>query len=232
MIELRAVTKRYRLGSEEVCALDNVNLSVKRGEFFAVMGASGSGKSTLANIIGGLDVPDSGSVRVAGQDLARADDRRLSAYRNRTVGFVFQSFNLQPNYTALENVTVPMLFARVAPSQRRAHAIECLSAVGLEARLNHRPGQLSGGERQRVCIARALANRPELIIADEPTGNLDSRRGDEIMALLGQLNSVDGITLMVITHDPAVARRAGRTLLMSDGRLQTPAVDGGHAACV
>jgi putative ABC transport system ATP-binding protein len=183
------------------------------------MGPSGSGKSTLANIIGGLDVPDQGEVLVDGQDIAKVSDKTLSDFRNKRIGFIFQSYNLQPTYTALENVMIPMIFAKVGTAARKKRAIECLQAVGLSDRMNHRPNQLSGGQRQRVCIARALANNPEIIIADEPTGNLDSKRGDEIISLLKQLNQKGEITLIVITHDPSVAREAKKTLTIKDGRL-------------
>lgn len=218
VIELKNVTKTYHLGDETLHALDNVTFTVASGEFIAITGPSGSGKSTLANIIGGLDRPTSGTVLVDGNDLSHVRDRKLSDYRNKHIGFVFQSFNLQASQTALENVMLPLIFARVKPKARKARAIECLEAVGLGDRLKHRPNQLSGGQRQRVAIARALATKPSIIIADEPTGNLDSSRGEEIMKLLRELNS-QGITLLVITHDPAIARQAGRTVQIKDGRI-------------
>jgi putative ABC transport system ATP-binding protein len=176
MIELRNVSKIYELGGEKILALDRVNLKVEQGDFIAVMGPSGSGKSTLANMIGGLDTPDEGEVLVNGESLAQIGDKKLSAYRNQKVGFIFQTFNLQPVYTALENVMIPLVFAGLSPRERKRRARECLCAVGLEDRANHQPNQLSGGQRQRVCIARALANNPAVIIADEPTGNLDSKK--------------------------------------------------------
>jgi len=188
LIELKKVTKTYRLGGEVLNALDSVNLSVQAGEFIAITGPSGSGKSTLANIIGGLDRPTEGSVVIDGNDLSRVTDRRLSDYRNQHIGFVFQSFNLQASQTALENVMLPLLFARMKPKERLARAAECLEAVGLGDRMKHRPSQLSGGQRQRVAIARALATKPSIIIADEPTGNLDSARGEEIMHVLKDLH--------------------------------------------
>lgn len=218
LIELRGLTKTYRLGDETLHALDGVNLSVQGGEFVAITGPSGSGKTTLANIIGGLDRPTSGTVIVDGNDLSRVRDNKLSAYRNKYVGFVFQSFNLQGTQTALENVMLPLVFAKIRPKVRKTRAIACLEAVGLGDRLSHRPSQLSGGQRQRVAIARALAATPRIIIADEPTGNLDSLRGEEIMKLLKQLN-MQGITLIVITHDPNIARQAGRIVQIHDGRL-------------
>ena len=206
------------MGDETVRALDGVTTTIAAGEFVAVTGPSGSGKSTLANIIGGLDVPDSGTVRVGDVTLARARDRDLSAYRNRTVGFVFQSFNLQPTATALENVMMPLTLARVPRRRRRERAAACLAAVGLADRSRHRPTQLSGGQRQRVAIARALATEPRILIADEPTGNLDSERGREILDLLRRLNA-DGVTLIVITHEAQVAAAAARVLRIVDGRL-------------
>jgi putative ABC transport system ATP-binding protein len=218
IISLSNVTKTYRLGDEVLNALDNINFSVARGEFVAITGPSGSGKSTLANIIGGLDRPTTGSVIVDDNDLSHVRDRKLSDYRNHHIGFVFQSFNLQGSQTALENVMLPLVFARIKPKERKARAIECLKAVGLDDRLKHRPAQLSGGQRQRVAIARALAAKPNIIIADEPTGNLDSSRGEEIMKLLKDLNK-QGITLIVITHDMAIARQASRVVQIKDGHI-------------
>ncbi|MFA5926586.1 MAG: ABC transporter ATP-binding protein [Patescibacteria group bacterium] len=219
MIELKGVTKAYKLGGEEIYALNNVDLTIKDGDFVAIMGPSGSGKSTLANIIGGLDEPDAGKVLVDSEDISQAGDKALSFYRNKKIGFIFQSFNLQTGYTALENVMIPLVFAKVSGGARKERAIACLKAVGLEDRMNHRPDQLSGGQRQRVCVARALANNPKIIIADEPTGNLDSKRGQEIVALLKELNKSGGITLVVITHDPDVAKEADRVIKIQDGKI-------------
>lgn len=219
LIELKNVTKTYELGGEKIYALDNVNLSIDKGDFIAIVGPSGSGKSTLANIVGGLDVPDEGQVLVDGVDISRVNDAMLSKYRNKQIGFIFQTFNLQPMYTALENVIIPLIFARISPGERKKRALECLEAVGLGDRINHRPNQLSGGQRQRVCIARALANNPEVIIADEPTGNLDSKKGAEIVDLLSKLNKQNGITLIVITHDTIVAKQAKKVLTIKDGRI-------------
>jgi putative ABC transport system ATP-binding protein len=219
VIDLKNITKTYHLGDETLNALDGVNCAVQSGEFVAITGPSGSGKSTLANIIGGLDQPSSGTVIIDGQDLSRVRDRQLSDYRNQHIGFVFQSFNLQGTQTALENVMLPLIFARMKPAERKARAKECLEAVGLGDRLNHRPSQLSGGQRQRVAIARALAVRPSIILADEPTGNLDSARGEEIMKLLKDLNK-QGITLVVITHDMSIARQADRIIQIKDGRME------------
>jgi len=218
LIDLQNVTKTYRLGGETLNALDNVSFKVQPGEFVAITGPSGSGKSTLANIIGGLDRPTSGSVVVDGNNLSHVRDRKLSEYRNHHVGFVFQSFNLQGTQTALENVILPLVFARMKSKERKARAIDCLQAVGLGDRLKHRPNQLSGGQRQRVAIARALASKPSIIIADEPTGNLDSARGQEIIKLLHDLNK-QGITLLIITHDLAIARQASRIIQIHDGKL-------------
>ncbi len=218
VIELQDVTKTYRLGDEVLNALDNVDFSVRSGEFVAITGPSGSGKSTLANIIGGLDRPTSGTVLIDGSDLSHVRDRQLSDYRNHHIGFVFQSFNLQGTQTALENVMLPLVFARMKPKERKARAKECLEKVGLGDRLKHRPSQLSGGQRQRVAIARALAVNPSIILADEPTGNLDTARGEEIMRLLKDLNK-QGITLVVITHDQTIARQADRIIQVRDGKV-------------
>lgn len=219
MIELKNITKTYELGEEKINALNRVCLDVEKGDFIAIMGPSGSGKSTLANIIGGLDVPDEGEVLVDGTNIAKVSDAILSDYRNRKIGFIFQSFNLQPTYTALENVMIPLVFAGMPLSQRKKRAADCLKAVGLEDRIGHLPSQLSGGQRQRVCIARALANNPEVIIADEPTGNLDSKKGAEIVDLLKRLNHEAQITLIVITHDPNVAKQAKKILNIKDGEI-------------
>jgi len=217
-IELKDLTRTYHLGDEVLNALDGVNCTINSGEFVAITGPSGSGKSTLANIIGGLDKPTSGSVAIDGTDLSHVRDRQLSDYRNKHIGFVFQSFNLQGTQTALENVMLPLVFSHMKPKARKARAQECLEAVGLGDRLRHKPSQLSGGQRQRVAIARALAVQPSIILADEPTGNLDSARGEEIMKLLKDLNK-QGITLIIITHDMSIARQAGRVIQIKDGRL-------------
>jgi putative ABC transport system ATP-binding protein len=218
IIEIKNVVRTYKLGDEILNALDTVSFSVQAGEFVAITGPSGSGKSTLANIIGGLDRPNSGTITVDGNDLSRTRDNKLSDYRNHHIGFVFQSFNLQGNNTALENVMLPLVFARMKNKDRRTRAKECLEAVGLGDRLKHKPSQLSGGQRQRVAIARALATKPSIIIADEPTGNLDSAKGEEIMKLLKDLNR-DGITLLIITHDMTIAREAHRIVEIRDGKI-------------
>lgn len=219
VIELSDVTKTYKLGEETLNALDGVDLKIQSGDFIAITGPSGSGKSTLANIISGLDKPTRGSVVVDGNELANLHDWKLADYRNRHIGYVFQSFNLQGNQTALENVMMPMYFAKIKPKERKRRAKECLEAVGLGDRLNHKPSQLSGGQRQRVAIARALALKPSIIIADEPTGNLDSAKGEEIIKLLKELNR-QGITLIIITHDQNIARQASKVIQIHDGKVR------------
>ena len=218
IIEIKNITRTYRLGDEVLNALDNLSLNIEEGDFIAIVGPSGSGKTTLANIIGGLDSPTSGSVNVDGIDLSHVHDSKLSEYRNKHLGFVFQSFNLQNNNTALENVMLPMIFARVKPKKRKERAKKCLEDVGLGDRLKFKPTQLSGGQRQRVAIARALSLEPSIIIADEPTGNLDSVHGDEIINILKSLNK-QGITLIIITHDQSIANQANRIIRIQDGRL-------------
>lgn len=220
LIECRDLVRTYKLGDEVINALDGVSLSVDPGDFIAICGPSGSGKSTLANVIGGLDQPTSGNVIVDGVDLARARDKQLSEYRNKHLGFVFQSFNLQAHETALENVIAPLVLGGVGRrGDRRAKGMAALEKMGLADRAKHKPTQLSGGQRQRVAIARALVNSPSMIIADEPTGNLDSSRGAEVLDLLVGLNRNEGITLLVITHDPEVAQAAGRTIEIRDGKI-------------
>lgn len=217
MIKLKNITKTYQMGEETIHALSGIDLAVAEGEFVAIVGPSGSGKSTLLHIIGGLDSPTSGRVIIDGQDLSQASDSKLSLYRNRSVGFVFQTFNLHPTYNALENVALPLIFSRMPRPQRLKLAREALDAVGLVERASHRPNQLSGGERQRLCIARALATQPKLILADEPTGNLDSKTGDRVIELLARLNREKGLTLLLVTHDLDVASNAPRTLFLRDG---------------
>jgi putative ABC transport system ATP-binding protein len=201
----------------QVRALDQVSLKIHAREFVAVMGPSGSGKSTLLHLIGALDKPTSGKVLVNGQDISTQHD--LDGFRSRTVGFIFQLHNLIPTLTALENVEVPMQGQGLSDRARRARAAELLGLVGLGERVNHLPGQLSGGQRQKVAIARALANNPAIVLADEPTGNLDSTSGNEVMSVLEQLNREQGTTIMLVTHDPNVARRTQRILIMRDGQI-------------
>lgn len=219
LIECRDLVKTYTVGDETVHALDGVSLDVVTGDFLAICGPSGSGKSTLANVIGGLDRPDTGSVVVEGIDLARAKDKQLSQYRNRHVGFVFQSFNLQVHETALKNVISPLVIGGVGRRRERtARGMAALERVGLTDRAKHKPTQLSGGQRQRVAIARALVNDPSMVIADEPTGNLDSSRGAEVMNELTRLNG-EGVTLLIITHDRTVADIAKRVVEIKDGKI-------------
>jgi lipoprotein-releasing system ATP-binding protein len=216
IIETRDLVKLYGDGAQ-VRALDGVNLSVRAGEFVSVMGPSGSGKSTLLNMIGALDRPTSGLVLIDGRDLSTVKD--LDRFRARTVGFIFQMHNLIPTLTARENVEVPMRGQPIRARQRRQRSAELLDLVGLGERMNHLPNQLSGGERQRVAVARSLANRPRLILADEPTGNLDSQSGGEVIALMHRLNRELGTTFIVVTHDAAVARQTARILVMQDGKI-------------
>jgi predicted ABC-type transport system involved in lysophospholipase L1 biosynthesis ATPase subunit len=214
------LVKSYRAAAGPVHALSGISLEIQHGERIALIGRSGSGKSTLLNVLGGLDRATSGSVHVAGRDLGRMTGRELARYRLTTVGMIFQSFNLIPSRTALENVELPMVFAGRAPGQRRAAAQRALQAVGLENRLAHRPSELSGGEQQRVTIARALVNNPEILLADEPTGNLDSATAAEIMALVSAHVREQGITLLLVTHDEELARGCtDRVLRLRDGKL-------------
>jgi putative ABC transport system ATP-binding protein len=217
LINIRNVKKDYRLGEETVHALAGVTLDIPDGEFTAFVGPSGSGKSTLLHLIGGLDTPSYGSIVVDGQNLSQAKDGELATYRNKCVGFVFQSFHLHPTYTALENVAIPLLFNGTPRAERLKRAATALETVGLSQRAGHRPNQLSGGERQRVSIARALVTNPSIIAADEPTGNLDSVNGAHIMDLLSELNRSCCITLLVATHDAEMARRAQRVITLRDG---------------
>ena len=219
VIELDDVRKVYRMGDVEVPALGGVTLRIERGEFVAIMGASGSGKSTLMSILGGLDRPTEGSYRLEGVDIAGLSRDELARVRNEKIGFVFQSFHLLPRTSALENVELPLLYAHgVSSSARRARAREALARVALAEREDHRPNQLSGGQQQRVAIARALVNRPSIVLADEPTGNLDSKVSVEIMGLFQELNDA-GITVVFVTHEPDVAQYAKRKVVLRDGEV-------------
>jgi putative ABC transport system ATP-binding protein len=217
VIELRDVRKVYAAGDVEVPALRGVSLTIGRGEFVALVGASGSGKSTLMNLVGCLDRPTSGSYHFDGQDVSRLGRKELAHLRNKKLGFVFQGFNLLNRHTALENVALPMLYAGLPARQRQARARELLATVGLADRAGHMPNQLSGGQQQRVAIARALANRPQVLLADEPTGNLDSTTGAEILAEFRRLNAELGQTIILVTHDPAIAGCAPRLVTIKDG---------------
>lgn len=219
MIELSSVGKVYRLGNTAVPALQDINLTIQAGEFVSIMGPSGSGKSTLMNIIGCLDTPTYGSYRLEGEAVSEMNDDQLADIRNRRVGFVFQSFNLLPRQTALENVSLPLLYAGVGRAERRRRAQSALEQVELADRAGHRPTELSGGECQRVAIARALVNNPSLLLADEPTGNLDQKVGREICSLFARLNRERRVTIILVTHDPQVAQLAPRRVSLLDGRI-------------
>ena len=218
LIELRDIYKIYQMGDEAVHALDGVSLTIDTGEFVAVVGSSGSGKSTAMNIIGCLDVPTSGTYHLGGVDVSTMGDDQQAEIRNRMLGFVFQQYNLIPKLTVLENVELPLLYAGVSASERRSRAVEALDRVGLADKRRSLPSQLSGGQQQRVSIARALAGKPSVILADEPTGALDSRTGREVLGFLQKLNR-EGDTVVLITHDNAIARKARRIVRLQDGRI-------------
>jgi putative ABC transport system ATP-binding protein len=220
LIELETVSKVYRMGDVEVHALREVSFAVEERDFVAVMGSSGSGKSTLMNIIGCLDRPTSGAYRLDGREVSRLDRRELAHVRNRTLGFVFQSFNLLKRTSALENVELPLVYGGTPGRERHKRASEALTRVGLGSRMGHHPNQMSGGQQQRVAIARALVSQPRLIVADEPTGNLDSQTSLEIMALFQELGAA-GITVLCVTHEPDIAAYASRVVVMRDGRVKT-----------
>jgi putative ABC transport system ATP-binding protein len=225
MIELENIRKIYHLGGEEVHALDGVTLTVQEHEFVAIVGASGSGKSTLMNIIGCLDTPDEGNYYIDGQDVTFLTERELATMRNRKIGFIFQQFNLLPKLTAYENVELPLIYQGVSARERRERVEEALEKVGLTGRIHHRPNQLSGGQQQRVAVARALAAHPSLILADEPTGNLDSRSSRDIMALIHELHE-QGNTIILITHDDGIAAKAQRQVRIMDGKIVSDTASG------
>jgi putative ABC transport system ATP-binding protein len=218
MIRLDGISRTYDMGGEPVHALVDVSESIAAGDYLAIMGPSGSGKSTLLHILGCLDRPDRGTYELLGREVGRLDEDELSLVRRHTIGFVFQFFHLVPRLTALENVELPMVFAGMDPAERRERAIAQLRAVGLAPRAAHRPDQLSGGERQRAALARATVLDPKLLLADEPTGNLDTASGRHVLEILERMNAA-GLTLVVVTHDPAVARRARRVLVLKDGQV-------------
>jgi putative ABC transport system ATP-binding protein len=218
-VELEGIVKDYGRGDARVPVLKGIDLSIAEGEFVGIVGASGSGKTTLMNILGCLDRPTRGHYRLEGQDVSRLDDDRLSVVRNRSIGFVFQSFNLIPQLSVLENVEVPLFYDRRPRKERKRRALELIDAVGLSHRVGHRPPMLSGGECQRVAIARALSNEPALLLTDEPTGNLDSKSGDEVLALFHRLNET-GRTIVMVTHNPEIAASLPRVVVMSDGEAQ------------
>ena len=216
-IELKDVTKIYRMGNIEVGALRDVSVSIQAGEMVAIMGASGSGKSTMMNILGCLDVPTSGEYLLEGENVGQLGDDRLADIRNRKIGFVFQTYNLLPRLTALANVELPLLYGN--GHNRRRRAMTALSRVGLADRVGHRPTELSGGQQQRVGIARALVKEPSIVLADEPTGNLDSQSTEEVMAILQDLNHREGLTVIIVTHEPDIAAATRRVITMLDGRV-------------
>jgi putative ABC transport system ATP-binding protein len=219
MISMSKIEKTYKLGDNIVHALDHIDLTIEEGAFVSIVGPSGSGKSTLMNMMGCLDKPDGGEYTLGGSHIDRLKDRDLAEIRNRKIGFIFQNFNLLGKLTAVENVEMPLLYRGVKAKIRRSRALECLKLVGLEERATHLPNQLSGGQQQRVAIARALAGEPQILLADEPTGALDSKTSEDIMKLLTNLNN-SGRTIVLITHDLNVARKAKRTVSIRDGRLQ------------
>ena len=224
VISLRGITRDFQLGAQTVHVLKGIDLDIKQGEYVALMGPSGSGKSTLMNLLGCLDTPTAGSYTLAGRDVSRMDDNALAAVRNKEIGFVFQTFNLIPRQTALQNVSLPLVYAGKPRMERITRAEEVLAQVGLEDRMTHQPNQLSGGQRQRVAIARALVNTPSMILAYEPTGNLDITTSDDIMRLFDDIHQA-GNTLVVVTHEEEIARHAHRIIRLRDGKIESDSVN-------
>jgi putative ABC transport system ATP-binding protein len=224
LIQVKDMCKVYNPGENEVHALDHINLTVEKGEFVAIIGQSGSGKSTLMNMLGCLDVPTSGEYHLNGTDVAMMSDNELSVIRNKEIGFIFQGFNLIPNLTALENVELPLIYRGIDRKTRKTLAVQSLKMVGLEKRMSHKPSEMSGGQQQRVAIARAIAARPPVILADEPTGNLDSASSKEILQILKEMHK-DGKTIILITHDDSIAAQARRVVRILDGRIESDVVN-------
>jgi len=218
LIRFEKISRRYQMGAETIHALREVSLEIKRGEYVAIMGPSGSGKSTMMNIVGCLDTPTSGQYELNGIQVSEMDDNQLAEIRNKEIGFIFQTFNLLPRSDALRNVELPLIYCGIPSDERRQVALEALTSVGLKDRIHHKPNELSGGQRQRVAVARALVNRPSILLADEPTGNLDSKNGDTVMALLEELHKA-GATICMVTHNPDYAAKATRVVHLFDGRI-------------
>ncbi|GFP74328.1 ABC transporter ATP-binding protein [Clostridium fungisolvens] len=216
MIEIKELSKVYRMGKEKVIALNKVSFNIQDGEFVAIVGPSGSGKSTLMHLVGGLDTPTKGSIEVDGKDIAKLKDKDMAKYRNEKIGFVFQAFNLENTQTALENVMMPLIFSGVGKKERKERALKALELVGLSDKVKHKPTEMSGGQRQRVSIARAIVNNPQIVFADEPTGNLDSKTGENIMNLFQELND-KGYTIIMVTHNQVEAQKAKRMIKIMDG---------------
>ena len=229
VIRIRDLSREYRMGQETILALRGVSLDIRRNEYVAIMGPSGSGKSTMMNVLGCLDTPTSGGYWLNGHEVSRLSDDELARVRNREIGFVFQTFNLLPRATALHNVELPLVYAGVGAKERRSRAVAALARVGLGERMEHRPPELSGGQRQRVAIARALVNRPSILLADEPTGNLDSATSAEIMQVFGDLHAA-GQTVIMVTHEPDIAAHAGRVVVLRDGKVESDRLARGQAA--